>query len=106
MKLYHATDHSNKNSILRDGLWPTDAGSKAVDPSRKTLQGQNLTGVFGFTSKKDAKDFSLDNYGDGVIFSFETNDAEIITDPEYDGSSKFAITENPLSAKLVWEQWK
>jgi hypothetical protein len=103
MKLYHATDYENTESIIETGLIPTDGGVKVVDPERATLQGKGLYGVYGFVSIEDAKVFSNDNYGDGVIFEFDAD--SVIDDPEFDGEAKFALCDEPIPAVLVWEQW-
>ena len=112
MILYHATDREYAESIEATGLYPTDGGTKYVDPNLETLQGKGLYGIFGFTDIRDAKEFCNENGYDGIIYEFEAS--EIIDDPEYDsnfpqyaiyGQSKFAITNEPIHARLIWERW-
>ena len=105
MKLFHGTESENIESIKETGLFPTDGGNKVVGigSTGETLQGKGLYGVFGFTSLKEAKSFAMDNGGDGAVFEFDAD--EIIDDPEYTGEAKFAVTESPIKATLVWEQW-
>jgi hypothetical protein len=105
MKLYHATDRENLESITEVGLFPGDGGTKVRDKTRDTIQGSGLIGVFGFTSLEEAINFAIDNNYDGLIYEFDSSDYDTIDDPEYDDVAKFVITSTPIAAKLIFEQW-
>jgi len=101
MKLYHATPAENAEAIMESGISPTDCGDK-VNGNEETLQGCDLYGVYGFTSIADAQDFaSLNSWFDSVVFEFEAGETDLIDDPEYDGESKFFVTDEPVAAKLI-----
>jgi hypothetical protein len=101
MKLYHGTQSKNINSIVTYGLSPSDGGIKLTNSD--TLQGQDICGIYGFTSLDDAKSFAMDNGCDGAVFAFDA--ADVINDPEYDDGAKFAFFALPVTATLVWQQW-
>ena len=107
MKLYHGTESENTKSIMNNGLWPTDCGNKVIGTggTGETLQGKDYYGVYAFTSMDEAIWFTQDNGCDGAVFEIETDNMDVIDDPEYTGEAKFIITENPIQAKLVWEQY-
>lgn len=78
MKLYHATQEENQDSINENGS--TDNPSRPVGDGYQTLQGRNLNGIYGWTSLEDAKFFaSQECSGYGVVYEFEASD--VIDDP-------------------------
>ena len=83
MKLYHATERKNKESILINGLIPTESTKVSNDPRLHDCY------VYGFDNLQDAVDFMVwDNntdIEDVIVFTFETEEA--IEDTEYDGNS-------------------
>jgi len=83
MKLYHATKKENKESILMNGLIPTESTKVSNDPRLNDCY------VYGFNNLQDAIDFMVwDNntdIDDVVVFAFDTEEA--IEDTEYDGNS-------------------
>jgi len=105
MKLYHATQAENTDSINEYGLSPlsTDDPTRPVGSEYQTLQGRGLIGVYGWATLEDAKFFAREECGgDGVVFEFDAND--VVDDPEFDGA-KFAVTDDPIPAVLIWQQW-
>jgi len=108
-KLYHVSPGANTNSILNDGIYSTPTeGGKLTDPSRDTLQNQELYGVYVFTSQKDAVSFAQDNNWDTYTV-FEVSPpkgADILIDPEYDGESKFIVTDSNLPVVKIVKQKK
>lgn len=107
MKLYHATDYSNLDSIESDGLWPTDCGDKLVDNGAETLQGNGHYGIYGWTTIEAARQWAAYEANVDTIVEFEAPDSCIINDPEFGGdaiygpAAKFVMTTDPISARLV-----
>ena len=106
MKLYHASDYENKESIEEFGLCPTDCGSKIVDPSKFSLQNNSYTGIYGFINLDDAIEFGRDNGFVTVVFMFDAPDCDTINDPEYDGQAMFCKTQTSLSAEVVYDYYQ
>jgi len=100
MKLYHATSIDNMDSINANGLVPSIT-TKISNEKSRILK----SGIFGFTTLKDAKNFGLDNmsYDDLVILEIDVKDNIAIDDPEYDGEAKFVEADEPMeNIKLVF----
>jgi hypothetical protein len=106
MKLYHVSPIKNEASILEHGLVPnsTNCGT-CVAGKGETLQGQNVTGVYGFVALKHAVWFAEDNRGMGMntVFAFDVPDGcEIVADPEYtDGEAVLVVTDEPIAVERV-----
>ena len=104
MKLYHVSPIENEESITEQGIYPnsTDMGT-CVTGDGDTLQGQGLTGVYGFTDVQQAIWFAEDNRGMecNCIFEFETGDCDTMDDPEYDGEAMFVVTDEPIMAVKI-----
>jgi hypothetical protein len=105
MKLYHVSPIENEESITDNGLCPTNTNTPTcVTGNAETLQGQNVTGIYGFVALVDAIMFAEDNRGIemNVIFAFDVPEGcEVVDDPEYDGEAMFVATDEPISAEKV-----
>jgi len=100
MKLYHVSPIENEQSITDSGIFPnsTDAAT-CVTGNADTLQGQNVTGIYGFVDLWDAQQFAIDNRGIecNAIFAFDVPEGcEVVADPEYDGEAMFVVTDEPI----------
>ena len=102
IKLYHATDISNKDNILECGLH-----SGMLSKHNKEIQEE---GVYGFTELKHALGFARDQCWDGVaVFSFYAENP--IIDPEYAdadedmdyGTAYFYQTEDAVDVSLEYD---
>jgi len=71
--MYHATDATNKDSILEAGLQPQDGDRDRL--------------VFLTTNREDAETVAdvYPSIDDGVIFAVEVADRELMEDPEPHG---------------------
>lgn len=111
MKLYHATKKDNVDSIIESGIVPSDCSQMAYYLDGPTLQGTDISGVYGWTDIRDAEWFVRENCWryEAVIVSFEADDDTVIDDPEFvgctwiEGQSKFFVTTNQVPAKIVCE---
>ena len=105
MKLYHVSPIENEESITDNGLFPTNTNMPTcITGNAETLQGQNLTGIYGFVDMADAIMFAEDNRGldENVIFAFDLPDGcEVVDDPEYNGEAMFVVTDEPIAAEKV-----
>lgn len=105
MKLYHVSPIENEDSILSVGLIPNStSNATCITGNAETLQGQNVTGIYGFVDLWDAKSFAEDNRGleMNVIFAFDVPDGcEVVADPEYDGEAMFVVTDEPIFVEKV-----
>jgi len=105
MKLYHVSPIENEESITDNGLFPTNTNMPTcITGNAETLQGQNVTGIYGFVALDDAIMFAEDNRGIemNVIFSFDVPEGcEVVDDPEYNGEAMFVATDEPISAEKV-----
>jgi hypothetical protein len=94
MKLYHATNSNNIDSINVSGIAPNN-----TDDGRCNAELSDMTGVYGFTDIESAHDFAGDQGwgGDYAVYSFDAED--IISDPEYDDdSAMFYATDDNVCA--------
>jgi len=116
MKYYHGTSYDNLNSILEEGLIPSDCKQldyvfNGIIPA-ETLQGRDLTGVFVFTDPRDAQDFANDNWAmNWVVFELDV-DLPRIPDPEYKdvnwlhGEAYLLLTDQPIPvSKYTVPEW-
>jgi hypothetical protein len=106
MKLYHVSPIDNEESILEHGLVPNSTNNGTCKAGEgDTLQGQNVTGVYGFVALKYAIWFAEDNRGMemNTVFSFDVPDGyEVVIDPEYpDGEAMFLVTDEPVIVEKV-----
>jgi hypothetical protein len=106
MKLYHVSPIENEESILNAGLCPNSTNNgTCVAGKGDTLQGQNVTGIYGFVALQDAVMFAEDNRGVemNTIFAFDVPDGyEVVADPEYlDGEAVLVVTDEPVAVTRV-----
>ena len=105
MKLYHVSPIENEQSIIDSGIFPNSTNAATcITGNTETLQGQNVTGIYGFVDLWDAQQFAIDNSGleCNAIFAFDVPEGcEVVADPEYDGEAMFVATDEPIFAEKV-----
>lgn len=105
MKLYHVSPIENEDSILSNGLCPNSTSNPTcVTGNADTLQGQNVSGIYGFVELYGAEQFAIDNRGleCNTIFTFDVPEGcEVVADPEYDGEAMFVVTDEPITVVKV-----
>ena len=104
MKLYHVSPIENEASIKEYGLVPNSTNRPTCKAGNgATLQGTNVSGVYGFLDLYDAEDFAINNCGleSNVIVTFDAPEGcEVIDDPEYDGQAVFVVTDEPIAVSI------
>lgn len=117
MILYHGTDSQNEQSMIDNGVWPSDTNQPTRIISNgeptETLQGRGLVGIYGWTTLQAALDWIRYTGSDcDMIVTIETGDRKIIDDPECEadgflaGKGKFVLASEPVAiidSKLIWE---
>ena len=105
MKLYHVSPIENEDSILSNGLCPNSTSNPTcVTGNADTLQGQNVSGIYGFVDLYDAEQFAIDNRGleCNTIFAFVVPEGcAVVDDPEYNGEAMFVATDEPVTVAKV-----
>lgn len=118
MILYHGTDSQNEQSMIDNGVWPSDTNhpTRVIgtgDEDIETLQGKGLVGIYGWATLQAALDWIRNTGSDcDLIVTIETGGHEVIDDPECEaekwlaGQAKFVLTDKPIAiidSKLIWE---
>lgn len=99
MKLYHATKKENQGLIEMCGLQPQTT-TKISNEEDRILE----DGIYGFVTLDDAQYFANDNcWCEYVVFEFDTEDYDVVDDPEYDGEAKFVLAYQNIDAEVVYE---
>ena len=105
MKLYHVSPIENEESIIENGLYPNSTSRPTCKAGAgDTLQGENMTGIYGFAALWDAEGFAIDNQGmeANVIVAFDVPEGcEVLDDPEYDGQAFFVVTGEPVEVEKI-----
>ena len=104
MKLYHATNIENVDSILQYGLW-TSESSKADDEERQRGVVTEGEVVYGFNNIQDAITFGYDNNDHIAICVFDVSDREVSVDLEYDDNVAYTVNHNidPDNIRIITE---
>ena len=93
MKLYHATNIDNVDSILQCGLWVSES-NKADEEERQRGVVTEGEVVYGFNNIQDAITFGYDNNDHIAICVFDVPDCEVKVDIEYDDNVAYTVNHN------------